>query len=821
MSDRCLLLTVSFLTVLLASDAFADAPHVSYIFPAGGQRGTSVNFKVGGHNLHEGCPFEMRGQGIKASDRIERTETIWFEGPVIPLPASQRAEDYAKDYLGQVHIANDAELGNRYWRVSTSQGVTTRMKFVIGELPEVIEEEIDGAPIPVAVTLPVTINGRIFPREDVDIWTFEAKAGQEIICEVNAARIGSPLDSRIEIRGDDGQPIAENVDALGADSFVHFKAPYDGRYQCRIHDINFSGLQNFVYRLTIRSGAFIQSVYPLGGRAGEDVQLKLTGVAVPGDAVSVALPSRETLQGRNGFAWRLDETAGQSVSNGVWLDVGTAPEMLEVEPNDPAVPEKSEASKDARPADIGVSHADTIRSFTVPATLNGRIEKPGDVDLWRFSAEAGKTLQIEVLSARLGTPLDSVLSVLSLDGSLLTKNDDAPGGVVDSRLSWKVPNGEAFYVQIQDQLTSRGDERFAYRIRVTEVAAQSFAIELPSEVVAIDRGGETKLKLNIDRSFGYAGEIELSVENLPEGVTLDGTRIGKGRPNHQLTIKVADSAKTGVASVRLIGKAVAPEKDNRKESEEVPDLTVQAVFPVPVDEPVVDTLMLAVTFPTPFKFTAPFETKYASRGTVYSRKYHIERNGFEGQIEIELADRQNRHLQGVKGEKVVVPPGESEFEFAVTLPPWMEIGRTSRTCLIASAWAEDETGGRHRVSYSSQAQDDQVIVLVDPVRLSIETPRATLGIRTGEVVDLPITVNRGPGLTGPVTVRVLKASHIKGCSAEPVTIPAGEGTGVVRIKFAEGTAGPFNAPLILEASIQDARDLPVTSEFPVVVRMLD
>lgn len=87
---------------LSTAPAFAEPPHVSYIFPAGGQRGTEVSFKVGGHYLHEGCPFEMTGPGVDASPRIERTKTIWFEGPLIPQPASQRKEDYPKDYLGAV-----------------------------------------------------------------------------------------------------------------------------------------------------------------------------------------------------------------------------------------------------------------------------------------------------------------------------------------------------------------------------------------------------------------------------------------------------------------------------------------------------------------------------------------------------------------------------------------------------------------------------------------------------------------------------------------------------------------------------------------------
>ncbi len=48
---------------------------------------------------------------------------------------------------------------------------------MIGHLPELTESEIDGRPILTPVTLPITINGRIFPREDVDIWTVTGKQG--------------------------------------------------------------------------------------------------------------------------------------------------------------------------------------------------------------------------------------------------------------------------------------------------------------------------------------------------------------------------------------------------------------------------------------------------------------------------------------------------------------------------------------------------------------------------------------------------------------------------------------------------------------------
>ncbi|MDP7205700.1 MAG: hypothetical protein QGH11_09035, partial [Pirellulaceae bacterium] len=228
------------LLALLATVLQADAPSVSYIFPAGGQQRTTVTFNVGGHYLHEQCGFQMLGPGVTASERIKRADhTTWFEGPLIPMPASQAKENYPKDQAGKVEIAMDASVGFRRWRVWTSQGVTPTRKFVIGDLPEVVEEEIDGTPVPTRVTLPITINGRIFPREDVDHWTFHAEQGTGYTCEVMAQRLGSPLDSRLELRGPSGQRLADNTDTIGSDSRISFVAAETGLHELRIHDVEF------------------------------------------------------------------------------------------------------------------------------------------------------------------------------------------------------------------------------------------------------------------------------------------------------------------------------------------------------------------------------------------------------------------------------------------------------------------------------------------------------------------------------------------------------------------------------------------------------
>ena len=780
------LLVIFVVATVLASPAFAEPPHVSYIFPAGGQRGTDVSFKVGGHYLHEGCPFEMTGPGVVASARVERTETIWFEGPLIPQPASQRKEDYPKDYLGSVRIAEDSPLGIRQWRVNTSQGVTSPMKFVVGDIPEIVEEEIDGEPIPTGVQLPVTVNGRIFPREDVDVWTFEAKAGERISCEVNAARIGSPLDSRLEIRLPNGAVLTENVDAMGVDSFIQFVAPTTGRYECRIHDIEFGGLQHYVYRLTMRKGPYLESVYPLSGQRGDSVTLQLSGSDLPATQATIAIPKNADQQ----FNLSLPNVA----INNVTLVAGDLPEHLEVEPND-----STDAAKvEAIPVKSGM-------------VFNGRIDKPGDIDLFRFSAEAGKTLLLEVQSSRLGTPLDSILSVLSSDGKQLKANDDLAGGIPDSRLVWKVPNGESFFVQISDQFDHQGGNRYAYRISVSEVSEQHFTLKLPVDTVNIEQGAETKLKIGIDRSFGFKGEVELSVEGLPDGVTAEAVKIAKNRQDAQLVIKVGESAKPQIAELKVVGKTPDVE----------PELKQEAAFAATDGDQPVKGLTLGVAIKTPFRIHSPFETRYASRGTTYTRHYHIDRGDFEGPIEIEPADRQVRHLQGVTGERLIVPAGESEFDYTVSLPPWMEIGRTSRFCLMGSAFVEDESGTKHRVSFSSHAQDDQVIMLVDPVRISLQLPSSTFVVERGGSIEIPVSVVRGTGLAGDVRIHLTAPPHIKGWSTKPFVVAAKDDAGLLKLDIDQNSSDVFNAPLIVHAEMKNADGKPVRTESRIYIRFRD
>jgi hypothetical protein len=766
--EYCLLCV---LCALCGESVFADPPEAKYLFPAGGQSGTTVKFHVGGLNLNPSCSLEMIGRGVEASPVVRRVQTPWFEGPVLPLPESQRQEDYPRAMAGTAKIAAGASPGDRYVLLRTAQGITTPLRFVVGTLPEVVEDEIDGEPIPVPVTAPVTINGRIFPHEDVDVWAVTLKTGQALTAIVDAERFGSLLQAKLEIRDPAGKPLVESVYA-GRDPRVRITAATDGVYQVHITDARSDGGPAFVYRLTLTTGPVVDHVFPLGGRRGSPVEVETIGAGVPA-RTNITIPSNS---GPTSHARVADSLPFA-------FDVDDLPEVRETDSPDP------------------------VRGNFLPgpAVGNGRIMARGEVDRWGFSARKGETWELELRAARLGSPLLGLLTVTDQAGKELVRAEAGGGPGVDPSLRFTAPADGLFVATVQDRFRSRGGPAFAYRLRVTR-PEPGFELSFQSLGVSVTRGQSAPLRVTARRHGSFIGPIALTIDGLPNGLTAPKEIVvPANQPQVDIPLKADVAAKVQGAPLRIRGTAMM-------------SLAPFTAVVVPVsrtatwaDDPAVDRVRLAVAVPTPFKIAGDYELRLVPRGTVYSRHYRIERHGFTGPIEIDLADKQARHLQGATGPRFVVLGDKSEFDYPVTLPPWMETGRTCRVCVMGTATVKDPDGTEHVVTYSSREQNDQVIAVVEPERLGLRLDRPTVLVEPGKSLDLKIDVHRGEGLVGPASVDVLIPRSVQGVSAEPVRIGADSTSGKITLRFAVDCRGPFPSPLTVRAVVlQDGK--PVTAE---------
>lgn len=185
-------------------------PCIDSAFPAGGQRGRSVNVKLHGENL-------------------DGLQTL------------------------QLHPAADAPMGWQEIRLLTKNGLSSPFPFQVSDLPESIETEpnnLAGEANPLRV--PVTVNGRIASAKDVDYFKFKAPASRTLICEVTAQRFGSPLDSVLVLQDAAGKILARNDDAEGADARIDYAFEKEKEYLLAVRDLLGRGGEDFVYRLSIR-----------------------------------------------------------------------------------------------------------------------------------------------------------------------------------------------------------------------------------------------------------------------------------------------------------------------------------------------------------------------------------------------------------------------------------------------------------------------------------------------------------------------------------------------------------------------------------------
>ena len=243
-------------------------------------------------------------------------------------------------------------------------------------------------------------------------------------------------------------------------------------------------------------------------------------------------------------------------------------------------------------------------------------------------------------------------------------------------------------------------------------------------------------------SAASAGPITLDVEGLPGGVTAGKSNIAANAGSAEIALKAEPRAVIRSTRLTVRGTAELAGKNTSR----------IASRPASASLPTIDSVRLAVAMPTPFSLTGPQDFGWAPRGSVRHRKYRIDRKGFKGPIQVQLADRQARHLQGVTGAILTVPPGVDEFDYAVVLPPGMEIGRTSRTVVMASGVVHEPDGSTHEVSYSSPGAEVQMVAVIEPGRLGVEPLRTSIAIEPGKIVEIPFKLSRSERVSGPVRV---------------------------------------------------------------------
>ena len=124
-------------------------------------------------------------------------------------------------------------------------------KLLVSEGAEWIESEPNDRPeVANRISAPGGVSGRIWAangRGDVDIYRFEAKAGQAWIIETMAAQRGCPTDTRIELLQADGQPVPRLLLQAVRNSAVTFRGIGSDAVDCRLENWEEMELNDLLY----------------------------------------------------------------------------------------------------------------------------------------------------------------------------------------------------------------------------------------------------------------------------------------------------------------------------------------------------------------------------------------------------------------------------------------------------------------------------------------------------------------------------------------------------------------------------------------------
>ena len=105
------------------------------------------------------------------------------------------------------------------------------------------------------------------------------------------------------------------------------------------------------------------------------------------------------------------------------------------------------------------NNAGNANAVTTPITLNGKIDKSGDVDRFTFEIEEPQLLVFEVDALKLSSKLDALLTLYGpgkpMEGSeeqVLIVNDDPMNAttLADARIDWNFEEAGKYSIAIRD-----------------------------------------------------------------------------------------------------------------------------------------------------------------------------------------------------------------------------------------------------------------------------------------------------------------------------------------------------------------------------------
>ena len=686
-------------------------------------------------------PLQINGGNLAAAKKL------WLSFPAEAVLAE--GIDKNGENPGQVtyriNVSPNTPCGIHAMRVVTDKGVSPLRFLFVDDLPSIASVGSNAQQATAqTVSIPTAIDGTVAGLS-WQYFKFPVQAGQRLSFEVLARRIGSSLDPMIRLLDIKGRELAYNDDTpgLNSDSSLVYTFKDAGEYILELRDIKY-GAGN--YRLRIGDFPVATVAYPLAIQRGTTSNVTLAGFGVDGLAsIPVSVATDYPSEWMNVSLKRPNGSSGYST-----VEVVATPQFVEQEPNN--APEQANR--------VELSH-----------DINGRLDGPGDVDRFVFTAKKDQTVSFFGITRQQGSPTDLNFKILNKDGGQLALAEDT--GTSEGSVSFKFP-ADGDYVLFVEDLNHRGGSEHAYRIAVT-MSPPQFSLAASLDTFSIPAGGSVMATVTTVRT-GYAGPIELSATNLPAGVTTSKSVIGVGRNDAVITLQATPEFAPGeLYQINIIGTAKIGETDLTVPAEIGGVLKARnnAMRWSPNN---LNRYVAAASAPAP-GFSWRVEPSTAVFGKDLSTKVKLiatRAAGFEEGVVVAIAPPQNGLPAGVTIALKNVDKGQTEAELVISANNQAPLGE----------FTAGLTG--------TLKQGDKTVVQGMALRLNLAAPMtikldpATGKIAKGGELVVKAIVDRNPAFAGPVTVTLQNLPA--GITAAPATIAADQTAVDVKLTAAADAA---------------------------------
>ena len=739
-----LALAVLPVTIAWAQPVPSKAPDSTHIFPAGAQRGSTVQLGVGAECMPPGTEFFCLGRGVDHRSRLQLQLPFTGEPSPRRLPTEVPIR-YPREWKAEMTIGEHA-ADVVYWQVSCAQGGTRSRPFVIGDLPEFIETESNSTlELAEELVLPVTVNGQICGERDIDFYRLSLTAGELLSCEVMARRIGSRLEPVISILDGDGRPLTIQRDHLGNDPVIAFRAPRTDTYYLQIKNVSFHGDPAHVYRINLAVGKFARYCHPLVARRGSQQSFSL--MYLTGDGTLGTLEQVMTV-----------------ASDASILEI-THPELV----NSLKIPVDDQQHLPENPDN---DTAEMAMLLPLGSSIDGQLSHARDQDWFQLDLDADQAVEVVLEADRKISRAMLVMEVFDDKGG--RKFTSTPTGTDQGSIRFFMPAQDApmrYRIQLRDlRLGSAGGNEFGYCLSATG-GKSDYRLDISQDFFNVCQGKDLTLEVIAKRSGGNTAPIELTFEGLPEGSITEQTTIAAGQSKTTVKLTVPAEAASRFYRVQVRGRC------------RVGDRVVERVARLlhagrdgsgaAVDRPDHEQLGLTVTHVPVFRLFCTEAYLYAHRGSIFPYRMEVERlDGFSAPITLQVSDRQNRDLDGIEMIEVEIPTESSETRLPIYLPETMHINVQSQSQLYCQGKASfvDKHGVEQHVLVVSEKRN--MLRTLPPV-VKLKAPTPVVVARPGETTWCEVELNRTSNFPGSMTVS-LPPGHPATVSMKEIVVAAGQ-----------------------------------------------